>query len=92
MLVYSLTDLQKITQALKPERTKEIEVGLEAKMFNNAVGFDFSWYKKNTEDQLMPASVTTSTGFSNRWVNAGEIQNKGVELGIYATPFKNDKL
>ena len=76
--------------SLKPERTKEIEVGLEAKMFNNAVGFDFSWYKKNTEDQLMPAAVTTSTGFSNRWVNAGEIQNKGVELGIYATPFKNE--
>ena len=75
---------------LKPERTKEIEVGLEAKMFNNKVGFDLSWYKKNTEDQLMPASVTTSTGFSNRWVNAGEIQNKGVEIGAYATPFEND--
>ena len=48
---------------LKPERTREIEVGLEAKMFNNKVGFDLSWYKKNTEDQLMPASVTTATGF-----------------------------
>ena len=75
---------------LKPERTREIEVGLEAKMFNNKVGFDLSWYKKNTEDQLMPASVTTATGFSNRWVNAGEIQNKGVEIGAYATPFEND--
>ena len=75
---------------LKPERTKEFEVGLEAKMFNNVIGFDLSWYKKNTEDQLMPVSVTTATGFSNRWVNAGEIQNKGVEIGAYATPFEND--
>lgn len=76
--------------SLKPERTSEIEIGVEAKMFDNKVGFDLSWYKKNTEDQLMPASVTTSTGFSNRWVNAGEIQNKGVEIGVYATPYEND--
>ena len=82
----------KNNSTLKPERTKEFEVGLEAKMFNNVVGFDLSWYKKNTEDQLMPVSVTTATGFSNRWVNAGEIQNKGVELGLYATPLKTDNL
>ena len=61
---------------LKPERTKEFEVGLEAKMFNNVIGFDLSWYKKNTEDQLMPVSVTTATGFSNRWVNAGKSKTK----------------
>ncbi|MGB2128882.1 MAG: SusC/RagA family TonB-linked outer membrane protein [Flavicella sp.] len=74
---------------LKPERTKEIEAGLEAKMFNNRFGFDISLYRKNTVDQLMPVSVTTSTGFSNRWVNAGEIENKGIELGLNGDVLKS---
>ncbi|MFT7407238.1 MAG: TonB-linked SusC/RagA family outer membrane protein [Flavobacteriaceae bacterium] len=73
---------------LVPERTKEIELGLEARMFNNRVGFDLTFYKKNTENQLMPVSTTTATGFSRRWVNAGEIQNKGVELGLNVAALK----
>jgi TonB-linked SusC/RagA family outer membrane protein len=80
----------KNNSTLRPERTKEIELGLEAKMFNNKVGFDISIYKKNTEDQLMPVSITTATGFSNRWVNAGEIENKGIELGLNLTPISNE--
>lgn len=75
---------------LVPEKTKEIELGLEARMFNNRVGLDFTWYKKNTTNQLMPVSTTTATGFSNRWVNAGEIQNKGIEVGLKLNPIKND--
>ena len=73
---------------LVPERTKELEMGLEARMFNNRVGFDFTYYKKNTENQLMPVSTTTATGFSRRWVNAGEIENKGFELGLNVNPIK----
>lgn len=80
----------KQNEELKPERTKEIEVGLEARMFNNRVGLDFTWYKKNTEDQLMPVSLSTATGFSRRWVNAGELQNKGVEARLTLVPVTND--
>lgn len=80
----------KQNQELVPERTNEIEVGLEARMFNSRVGFDFTAYKKNTEDQLMPVSLTTATGFSRRWVNAGEIQNKGIEVGLNLVPVQSD--
>lgn len=75
---------------LKPEKTKEIELGLETRMFNNRVALDFTWYKKNTTNQLMPVSTTTATGFSRRWVNAGEIQNKGIELGLKINPIRTD--
>ncbi|MFD1096821.1 SusC/RagA family TonB-linked outer membrane protein [Salegentibacter chungangensis] len=75
---------------LKPERTKEIEVGLEARMFNNRVGIDLTWYKKNTEDQLMPVALSTATGFNSRWLNAGELQNKGIEARLNLVPVSTD--
>ena len=75
---------------LVPERTKEIEVGVETRLFNNRIGLDLTWYKKNTENQLMPVSLTTATGFSNRWVNAGELQNKGVETRLHLVPITSD--
>ncbi len=80
----------KQNEELVPERTKEIEVGLETRMWNNRVGLDLTWYKKNTENQLMPVSLSTATGFSNRWVNAGELQNKGVEARLHLVPVTND--
>ncbi|HEX5743739.1 MAG TPA: SusC/RagA family TonB-linked outer membrane protein, partial [Flavobacteriaceae bacterium] len=54
------------------------------------LGFDFSWYKTNTIDQIMPVSISTATGYSSKYVNAGEIENKGIEVSLFATPFKND--
>ena len=75
---------------LVPERTNEIEFGLETRLFNNKVGFDFTWYRKRTENQLMPVSTTAATGFTRKWVNAGTMQNKGMEIGLTATPVSND--
>jgi len=77
---------------LKPERTNEIELGLEAKMFSNRVGLDLTWYKKNTVDQLMPVNTSMTTGYSSKWLNAGEIQNKGIEIGLNLIPVKNENL
>ena len=80
----------KQNENLVPERTKEIEVGLETRMWQNRLGLDLTWYKKNTENQLMPVSLSTATGFSNRWVNAGELQNKGVEARLHVVPYTDD--
>ena len=81
----------KRNQNLVPERTKEIEFGLETRLFKNKLGIDFTWYKKNTVDQLMPVATSAATGFTRKWVNAGEIQNKGFELGLKIEPIKNEK-
>jgi hypothetical protein len=74
---------------LKPERQRAWEAGLEMNFLKNRVGLDLALYKNNTFDQLMPVSVSYTTGFSNYWVNAGEIQNKGIELAIMGTPVKS---
>lgn len=73
---------------LKPERQRSWEVGLEMNFLQNRLGFDFSLYKKDTYDQLMPVSVSYATGYSSKWVNAGQIENKGAELSLKATPVK----
>ncbi|MDP2088246.1 MAG: SusC/RagA family TonB-linked outer membrane protein [Flavobacteriaceae bacterium] len=87
--IYSVNST-KLNPDLKPESTKSIEAGLEMFFLNKRLGFDFSWYKTNTIDQIMPVSISTATGYSSKYVNAGEIENKGVELSFFATPFKND--
>jgi outer membrane receptor protein involved in Fe transport len=71
---------------LKPERTQALEAGLAMNFLTNRVGFDVAVYKSSTYDQLMPVDVTTATGYASTWVNAGEIENKGVEVTLFATP------
>jgi hypothetical protein len=58
-------------------------------MFKKRVGFDFAFYKNNTTDQIMPVAVSTATGYSYKYVNAGEIQNKGFELSVWGVPIRN---
>ncbi len=73
---------------LKSERTKSIEAGLEMSMFQNRLGFDLAIYKQNTINQIMPVTVSYATGYSSKYVNAGEIQNKGIELHLTGVPVK----
>lgn len=67
---------------LKPERTKSYEIGLEMKTLNNRVGFDIAYYNNRTVDQILPVSVSPATGSSRRFVNSGEVENKGIELAL----------
>jgi TonB-linked SusC/RagA family outer membrane protein len=71
---------------LKPERTKSVEAGLEMKFAKNRIGFDASVYRTLSIDQILPVSVSNSTGYNNKFVNAGTIENKGVELSAFAIP------
>ncbi len=73
---------------LKPERTQTIEIGTEMRFLKNRIGLDFSWYKLNSRDQILPVAVSPTTGFTSFIINAGEIENKGVELVIDGTPIK----
>jgi outer membrane receptor protein involved in Fe transport len=79
---------QKNNPGLKPERSKSYEVGLEASLLKNRVGFDLSYYNTSTFDQLTPLSISFATGFESKWINAGEINNKGVELTVWGVPVK----
>lgn len=79
----------KLNSSLKPERQRALEAGLEMNFLKSRVGFDLAVYKNNTFDQLMPVSVSYVTGYQAKWVNAGEVQNKGIELALTGTPIKN---
>lgn len=67
---------------LKSERTESIEIGLEANFFDNRFGFDFAVYQSNSFDQIMDVNVSRASGYSRAFVNSGEIENKGIELGL----------
>jgi hypothetical protein len=83
--LYSLPSI-KNNQDLKPEMTHEWETGLEMTLLKKRLSFDLSLYKRNTVDQIIPISVSYATGYTSKYVNAGEIENKGIELQIIGTP------
>jgi TonB-linked SusC/RagA family outer membrane protein len=85
--MFSISDT-KNNAALRPERTKSIEAGLETAFLKSRVGFDVTFYKTNTVDQITPVPVTTATGYLKLYVNAGEVQNKGVEVSAFVVPVK----
>jgi TonB-linked SusC/RagA family outer membrane protein len=75
---------------LKPERTKSFEVGLETSFFNKRLGFDATYYKTNSVDQIVAAAVSSASTVTNAYVNGGNIENKGLELQLTATPIKTN--
>ena len=85
--LFSVSDT-KNNLGLKPERTKSIEAGLEMSFVQNRLGFDLALYQTNTVDQITPLQVSFATGYYYKYLNAGEIQNKGIELTLHAVPVK----
>ena len=73
---------------LKPESTTSYELGLEMAFFDNRLGFDVTYYQTNTKDEILPLSVSGTTGYIYKMINSGEIENKGIEIALHATPIK----
>ncbi|HYH57145.1 MAG TPA: hypothetical protein VD772_11060, partial [Anseongella sp.] len=71
---------------LKPERKIAKEIGAEMRFFGGRLGFDLSLYQDNTYDQIMDIPTPLESGVDAILINAGNIQNKGIELLIDATP------
>jgi len=75
---------------LKPELTKSFEAGLDMKFFGNRLGFDLTLYKSNTVNQLLFLGLPMASGYSRQYINAGDIENRGLELQLMATPIKSE--
>ncbi|MCC8155129.1 MAG: SusC/RagA family TonB-linked outer membrane protein [Tannerellaceae bacterium] len=75
-------------QNLKPERKNAWEVGLDWRFVDNRFGIDLTYYKENTKNQIMDISVPYQSGITKQLINAGNIQNKGIELAISTTPIR----
>ncbi|TAJ14401.1 SusC/RagA family TonB-linked outer membrane protein [Marinilabiliaceae bacterium JC017] len=73
---------------LKPSIMTSYELGADMKFFNNRVGMDITYYNSIAEDQIMPVTVSSASGYGQAIVNSGSIENKGFEVSLYATPYK----
>jgi iron complex outermembrane recepter protein len=73
---------------LKPEDQKSIEFGVESHFIENRLGLDFTYYKSNTYNQVLKIPTPYESGVSERMINAGNIQNQGIELELTTTPVK----
>ncbi len=60
------------------------------KLFKNRLSIDFAYYKNNSIDQIYGVPTTTATGYSYKILNAGEIENKGLEISLSGTPIKTE--
>jgi TonB-linked SusC/RagA family outer membrane protein len=88
VILFSLPNTKNNTE-LKPERTNSREIGLEMSFLKNRIGFDVSYYHTNTIDQIIGVAVSTATGYSNKYINAGDIENKGIEASLFGSPVSN---
>lgn len=88
--IYTNT-LDKLMKAidLKPERKNAWEIGLDWRFLNSRINLDATYYKENTTDQIMKISVPGISGVNERYVNAGDIQNQGIEIALNTVPFRN---
>ena len=73
---------------LKPELTTSSEAGVELGFFNGRISFDATAYLKTTKNQILNLTVSPTSGFTAVAINAGEIENKGIEVLMGATPVR----
>ncbi len=74
---------------LKPEIQTSYEIGTDVRLFKNRLGIDFTYYNSISRNQILAIDLPHSTGKTSRIINAGKIQNRGVELMINLMPVKN---
>lgn len=73
---------------LKPTKTNSMEFGLELKFLNNRMGLDFTYYSQTSKNQIMGMANSWTTGYQYRLINAGEIENKGIEIALNTRPIQ----
>ena len=88
---YIRRDATKAIRDLKPEETTALEAGLEWRFLGNRVGVDLTVYKTNSVNQLLRLALAPASGFDDQYINAGDIQNKGIEITLNGTPVKQER-
>lgn len=73
---------------LKPEIATSYEAGIEAQFFKKRITLDASYYVTNSKNQIVGLDISQAAGFNSNVINAGKIQNKGIEIGLGLTPVR----
>jgi len=82
------SDPTKAIPGLKPEISPGIEIGTDWSFFNDRLSASVSLYKTNSIHQLFNLKMAPTTGYSVQYINAGNVQNKGIELALAGQPVK----
>lgn len=72
----------KFPETFYPERTNSWESGLTARFFDNALTLDVTFYQSNTRKQTFLRPITVGEGYSNEYVQTGNVRNRGLELSL----------
>ena len=75
--------------AIKPYTSTTTEIGLELKGLKNRIGADITLYNRQTTDDIVSASVPSSSGYQTVLLNVGEVQNRGIEILLTGTPVRS---
>ena len=77
---------------LLPERTTSLEFGLDMRFWEGRFGVDLAWYDLVSRDQIVNLPLASTSGYTSRIVNSGEIRNRGIELVLQGTPVENENI
>ena len=75
---------------LKPEFTKEVELGTQLSFFKRRAELDFTWYKRNSTNQIAAIAMPLSSGYEFRVENFGGIENTGIEIDLLVRPVRTE--
>ncbi|MCM4150981.1 SusC/RagA family TonB-linked outer membrane protein [Arenibacter sp. N53] len=75
---------------LRPETSESWEIGADLGFLKNRIQLDVTYYKTNTTDQIMAVPISGTTAYSSKVINAGEIENKGIEAQLNLIPFDSE--
>ncbi|SOE21407.1 TonB-linked outer membrane protein, SusC/RagA family [Spirosomataceae bacterium TFI 002] len=76
---------------LKPEITTGIEMGADLRFFKSKVGLDITYYDQTTKNQILGVEISKASGYSTRILNAGKVNNKGIEVSLSGTALETPK-
>ncbi len=74
---------------LLPTRTNQYEIGFDLRLLDNRLNLDLALYTGSSFDQITPINIASSSGYTNRNVNVGEVSNKGIELAVNSALVKH---
>lgn len=77
------------TNSLKPESTTSFETGLDLRFLKDRASFSFTYYNKNTKNQILTSTINGVSGYGEALFNAGEVKNWGYEVTLGVVPFRN---
>ncbi|MDQ4139981.1 MAG: SusC/RagA family TonB-linked outer membrane protein [Bacteroidota bacterium] len=73
---------------LLPLTSTEFETGVDLRFLDNRLGLELTYYNQRTTNDILNANISSGSGFGSTLVNVGELQNKGIEVLLSATPVR----